>query len=120
MLSSLFFPNSNFICKIQLLYSNFVSAYGRVSLFWLWLYARNILYNMAFMRVLNFGAMSHFTFMDCVFYNVLRSYSTATKTTTSMYNLLYTLPIFTKWNSGQISIRDLNTECVQINFEFEF
>ena len=46
--------------------------------------------------VLNFEARSHFTFIDCMFYNVLCSYCTAIKTTTSMYYLLYALPIFTK------------------------
>jgi len=37
-----------------------------------------------YVMVLNFGARSHFSFIHCMFYNVLCLYSTATKTT--IYN----------------------------------
>jgi len=40
---------------------NFVQAYGRVSLFWLWLYAYGILYNLAFIDN-NINAL----FIECV------------------------------------------------------
>jgi len=64
MLNSVF-PNLNFV-KFEF-YSNFILAYGRVSLFWFLLYAYNILYNMAF----NYVARSHFTLIDCMLYNVV-------------------------------------------------
>ena len=37
--------------------------------------------------VLNFGARSHFSFIDCMLYNLLCLQSTVTKTTTTMYYL---------------------------------
>jgi len=43
-----------------------------------------------------FWARSHFSFIDCVFYNVLCSWRLRQKTTSTMYYLLYALPIFTK------------------------
>jgi len=42
-----FFSNSTLFVKFDF-YSNFVQAYGSMSLFWLWLYAYSILYSMAF------------------------------------------------------------------------
>ena len=48
MLNSFLFQIWTLFVKFES-YSNFVQAYGIMSLFWLWLYAYRILYNMAFM-----------------------------------------------------------------------
>jgi len=69
--------------------------------------------------VLNFAGMSHFTFIDCMFYNVQCSQSTATNTTW-MYYLLYTLPIFNKWKYWTNFNSRFEYECMQIDFEFKF
>ena len=48
------------------------------------------------LMVLNFGAKSHFTFMIACFITFYVHRALQQKTTTSMYYLLYALPIFTK------------------------
>ena len=109
---NLFFLNSNFVCKIRILFELRLGLrYGEFVLT-LTVCLQYFTQHGFDVMVLNFGTRWHFSFINCMFFNVLCSYSTAIKTTTSVH----CQSLLSK-NSGQISIRDSNAKCMKIKLE---
>ena len=61
--------------------------------------------------VLNSGAMSHFSFIDSMFYNASVLYRAVTKTTTITSNI-DSMYYYMSCRYGETVIRDSNTECM--------
>ena len=65
----------------------------------------------------NVGVRSHFTFIDCMFY-VGRALQQKQQQHQCIIYCMCCRSLLSE-NSGQISIRDSNTECMQTEFEFQ-
>jgi len=113
-----FLPNSNYICKIRFIRTSF-----RRMIEWVcvdWLYTYSILYNMAFMwwcSILGPGRISLLLTACFITFNVHKALQQ--KQHRCIIYHMHCRSLLSE-NSGQISIRDSNTKCMQIEFEFKF
>jgi len=106
------------LCKIWILFE-LVQANGRVSLFWLWLYANCISYHMAFMwwcSILGPGRILHLLIASFTPFCVCRTLQQKQQHQCIIYRM-HCQSLLSE-NSGQISTGDSNTECMQIKFKF--
>ena len=107
----MFFPNSNFVCKIRILFELRLGLWYSEFVLTLTVRPQYFIQHGFHMMVLNFGGRLHLSFLL-----IARLYSAPTKTaTTSMYYLLYALPIFT----SQIRIPNVCRSNSNSNFKTE-
>ena len=100
------------LCKIRILFE--------LCLFWLWLYAYSILYNMAFMRWCSIlGPGRILLLLTACFITFYVRIALQQKQHQCIIYCMRCRSSLSE-NSGQIWIRDSNTKCMPIEFEFKF
>ena len=100
MLNSFSFSNSNFVCKIRILFELRLGLWYNEFVLYLTVHLQYFIQHGFHVMVLNSAARSHFTVIDCMFYNVL----CATKEQHQCIIYCMHCRSVLSENSGQISI----------------